>query len=770
MKTVSYQFKNLILVLVVLALGIPGWAQQTRDQHPNASGLSATAQSIPGMSQAQREGLKNPEQGTLVYQTDNAAGYYMNEGTPEQPRWTPVTFGGQMPAPEAVDNGSRAPLSGERGFLPPRLTDAQMNAIAGPAEGLLIYNYTQKKLCVYSNSAWDCTVFCKAPATPGAITGNPPYCNYSNEIFSIAAVSGATSYTWSYSGNGTLTPSGTSCTLYATSAGTLSVRANNVCGSSGYTNLAITFPALLTPGAITGNSPYCANQTEYFTISPVAGATSYIWGTNVSGGTISGTGTTGTFTGTSIGSTGNVFVSALNACGYSGDESTLEITISGPPDSPGPITGTPPYCNYTNEVFSIAPVSGATSYTWSYSGAGTLTPSGTSCTLNATSAGTLSVRANGVCGSSGYTNLAITFPALLTPGAITGNSPYCANQTEDFTIAAVTGATSYLWETFVPGGTITGTGTTGSFTGTTIGASGIVRVAALNACGYSGDESTVTITVGGPPAAPASISGSQIQCKGKTYTYTCAASSGATSYTWSYSGSGTPSGTGTSATLAATGSGSLSVCASDVCGCSSTTQIGITAEGVYNSTTKRCWEDRNMGATQVATSSTDALAYGYLYQWGRGNDGHQLRSSGSTTTLSSTDSPGHNKFIVTSADPWDWRSPSNSNLWQGLSGINNPCPTGYRLPTQLEWMYEYENWSSANAAGAFASPLKLTMGGRRNINNILEDVGTYGNYWGSTAVTGSFSHEVVFLSNYVGNQGTPRSYGHSVRCIRDVTP
>jgi hypothetical protein len=38
---------------------------------------------------------------------------------------------------------------------------------------------------------------------------------------------------------------------------------------------------------------------------------------------------------------------------------------------------------------------------------------------------------------------------------------------------------------------------------------------------------------------------------------------------------------------------------------------------VTNPTTGATWMDRNLGATQVATSSTDAAAYGDLYQWCR---------------------------------------------------------------------------------------------------------------------------------------------------------
>jgi hypothetical protein len=95
----------------------------------------------------------------------------------------------------------------------------------------------------------------------------------------------------------------------------------------------------------------------------------------------------------------------------------------------------------------------------------------------------------------------------------------------------------------------------------------------------------------------------------------------------------------------------------------------------------RYWLDRNLGATQVATSSTDASAYGDLFQWGRGADGHQIRTSSTTTTTSATDIPGNASFIKSSSN---WRSAQNDNLWQGINGINNPCPSGYRIPTETE--------------------------------------------------------------------------------------
>lgn len=190
---------------------------------------------------------------------------------------------------------------------------------------------------------------------------------------------------------------------------------------------------------------------------------------------------------------------------------------------------------------------------------------------------------------------------------------------------------------------------------------------------------------------------------------------------------------------------------------------------VLSASTGKIWMDRNLGAKRAATSLTDTEAYGDLYQWGREADGHQKRNSPITSTLSNTDTPGHGSFILGNSDAkWDWRSPKNNNLWQGVYGINNPCPSGYRLPTEVEWNAEWQSWSSENAAGAFASPLKLPLGGYRDYEEkgSLSAVAGNGYYWSSTK-NGYYPSRLntgdtwVFLGSGVGAQG------HSVRCIKD---
>jgi uncharacterized protein (TIGR02145 family) len=192
-----------------------------------------------------------------------------------------------------------------------------------------------------------------------------------------------------------------------------------------------------------------------------------------------------------------------------------------------------------------------------------------------------------------------------------------------------------------------------------------------------------------------------------------------------------------------------------------------TIVNVTNPTTGKIWMDRNLGATQVATSSTDANSYGDLYQWGRRSDGHQCRTSPTTTTLSSVDQPAHGDFILAPNTPDDWRSPQNVNLWQGVNGVNNPCPSGYRLPTNVEQTTEYQSWGQQNSAGAFASPLKLPMtGSRGNSGGVLISVGNVGHYWSST-VSSTDSRKFFFSSSGINIGDSNRAWGHSVRCIKD---
>ena len=196
---------------------------------------------------------------------------------------------------------------------------------------------------------------------------------------------------------------------------------------------------------------------------------------------------------------------------------------------------------------------------------------------------------------------------------------------------------------------------------------------------------------------------------------------------------------------------------------SNNTPSGLSSTDVY-STTGKTWMDRNLGATQVATSSTDAASYGDLYQWGRNTDGHEQRNSTTASGPVTSGSEGTN-FITSGGD---WLSTQDDTRWNGSTkGTHDPCPAGFRVPTETEWDAERAGFSSINASGAYASVLKLPVAGYRNFSTgALTSVGSSGNYWSST-VSGTNARYLGFTSSTAIMYANSRAYGFSVRCIKE---
>ena len=186
--------------------------------------------------------------------------------------------------------------------------------------------------------------------------------------------------------------------------------------------------------------------------------------------------------------------------------------------------------------------------------------------------------------------------------------------------------------------------------------------------------------------------------------------------------------------------------------------------GAVLTSTGRIWMDRNLGASRVALSLTDEEAYGDLYQDGRASDGHQLRTSLTTSEISPTIFPGHDRFIIDDSSPFSWTSASTAILrdaWTGVDGVNNPCPDGFRLPTEEEFIAEIRTWVSDDAYGAFSSPLRLTLGGMRGRVGQFLEVGIQGHYRASGPGGITISNDRAIDS------GWNRVLGTSVRCIMD---
>jgi len=225
----------------------------------------------------------------------------------------------------------------------------------------------------------------------------------------------------------------------------------------------------------------------------------------------------------------------------------------------------------------------------------------------------------------------------------------------------------------------------------------------------------------------------------------------------------------------------VSLTATQVCGDTYSVTFTYNGEEVSYGTVWRvglCWLDRNLGADPMpfdpaadAGTKTDTRLYGDLFQWGRGDDGHQMRDplSGTTSTLSNTDDPGHDEFIMPGSSPYDWRSDNNNDRWNANPQENNPCPPGWRVPTEAQLDAERSSWEPQNSAEAFASTLKWPVVGGRDDNGVRYGADSRGNVW-SSSVSGNLARHLRFASadNSAGFDSERRSYGMSVRCVRNI--
>lgn len=176
---------------------------------------------------------------------------------------------------------------------------------------------------------------------------------------------------------------------------------------------------------------------------------------------------------------------SANGC-ISQNSNEIVITVYSTLQQPTTISGANVVCQNSVQTYSVAAVTGATSYTWTlpsgWSGTST-TNSITTTTGN--SGGTLSVKANNNCGSSNNQTLNVTVNSQPQVGSINGNTSVCQGRSETYSVTSVPGAISYTWT--LPSGW-TGTSTANSIT-TTVGISGgTISVTASFSCGNSNNQ------------------------------------------------------------------------------------------------------------------------------------------------------------------------------------------------------------------------------------------------------------------------------------------
>ncbi len=382
------------------------------------------------------------------------------------------------------------------------------------------------------------------PATP-TITGPASVCvNSTGNVYTTQ--SGMSNYVWSVSAGGAITGGGgatnntVTVTWNTTGAKTVCVNYNTAAGCPALAPVCynVTVNALPVP-TITGPSPACSNFPG-LVYSTQAGMTGYSWAISAGGSITGGLGTNSiTVTWNAIGAQ-NVSVNYTNANGCTAVAAVVyPVTVNS--GAVPTITGSTTLCvnsgyyNYTTEA-------GMSAYVWTISAGGVINyGSGTNVvTVSWTASGAQWVRVNYTnpsgCQAFNPTQLNVTVNAPpAAAGSITGTGAVCGGANGvAYSVAAVTGAFSYVW-TLPAGATIASGANTNSITVNFAAnaSSGNITVYANNTCGNGAASPPFAITVTPLPAAAGNITGPASVCQGATgVVYTVPAIAGASTYSW----------------------------------------------------------------------------------------------------------------------------------------------------------------------------------------------------------------------------------------------
>ncbi|WP_066217710.1 PKD-like domain-containing protein [Formosa haliotis] len=447
----------------------------------------------------------------------------------------------------------------------------------------------------------------------GAITGQQEVCKNSNNItYTVPEVSNAANYTWtlppgasSTTGNLVTTTNSITVNYVNASAGNVTVVANGVgdCGGNSLkSSLVINIEDVPNaPSFINPVSNICYGDSQTYTVSEIPGATSYNWTVPNGASIVSGNGTRSITVNFNTASSGNITVTAVNACG-TGNTSTLPITINNVPNNPGPITGPTAVCpEQTMVEYTIPSLPNTTSYDWRISN-GSATFNGTSNTNSIaldisnipSNNFTISVVGVNACGESALASELIIHSNIvpIAPSNITATQEIiCAGFSTTLTANGGTLGTNGAVEWF-----------TNSCGGTPVsgGTGNTITVSPTNTTTYfarykgdCGETSCaqITINVVQPVDSAGSIVGNEIVCKGDTnVTYTVPTIENATSYIWTVS-------TGASITSTPPYSNSITVDYSN-----STSSVDISVKG----TNEVCGEGNPSSLT--VTMNTPSVA------------------------------------------------------------------------------------------------------------------------------------------------------------------
>jgi len=305
------------------------------------------------------------------------------------------------------------------------------------------------------------------------------------------------------------------------------------------------------------------------------------YGTTVPGvpGTVTGntvTAVSAYISGLILNTTYHYRIKGVNSVGTTDGNDMMFTTTSCPaPGAAGVISGPVNLCgNSPGNVYTVAPISNATGYTWSVPSGAVITAGANTNSITVTignTPGIVSVYGTNTCGNGAASNLAVTVNAAPVP-VITGYTTLCVN-IGPVDYLTEPGMANYVW-TVSPGNTITGgQGTNQIQVSWTVQGAQWVAVNYTSANGCAAAVPTqLNVTVQPVPGPAGAITGTAAVCAGTNgVAYNVGAIPNAATYVWSLpSGATIASGDGTNSIMVdfdpAASSGELTVYGNTTCG------------------------------------------------------------------------------------------------------------------------------------------------------------------------------------------------------------
>lgn len=480
-----------------------------------------------------------------------------------------VSGTGSVPDNSALLDVDATGMSPKKGFLVPRMTTTERDAISSPAEALQIFNTTTKCYEGYVNGGWyaiACPAACTPPPAPTANAANSLACTSFTANWS--ASSGATSYYLDVATDVGFTSFVTgfnninvnNVTSYSITGLTVNtsyyyrLRAATSCASGNSNTItAITTNVPTGVSASASPNPVCAGSTLTLT-GGATNATSWSW----SGpGSFTSTSQNPTRASMIAGYAGVYSLTATNACGSATAATTASVTVTAVPTATISYAGTP-FCITVGTAQSVI-LSGTGAYTGGAYGstAGLSINSGTGAiTPSSSTAGTYTVTytipASGGCASVPVTT-SVTITTLPVATFSYTATPYCSNASNPSPTFSGGGVAGTFSSTAGLNFISTATGQVNLAT-STVGAYTVTNtISAAGGCGIVTATSPITINATNAVSVSIAASPSGAICSGTSVTFTATPTNGggSPSYQWKKNGTnvGTNSTTYTNAGL-----------------------------------------------------------------------------------------------------------------------------------------------------------------------------------------------------------------------------